>query len=191
MAQERSIEKLVVIGGSAGALSVLFELLPALRPDLGYPLVIVLHRATGGADGGLEALLASKTKLPVYEVEDKAGLRPGHIFLAPPDYHLLFETDGTLSLDDSEKVAHSRPSIDVSFVSAAHAWRARVVGILLSGANTDGVEGLAAIRAAGGQTVVQTPSTAQMPVMPAAAVRQGVADRVETTGGMIAFLNSL
>ncbi len=183
-------KKVIVIGGSAGALEVLFAVLPALRQDFAHPLVVVLHRASAD-DGGLAVLLSSKTSLPVREVEDKDALRPGHVFLAPADYHLLFEKDGTLSLDYSEKVAHSRPSIDVSFSSAADAHGSAVVGILLSGANADGVEGLADIQRVGGQTVVQTPESAQMPMMPEAAVREGVAGRVENIAGILRFINSL
>lgn len=191
MAQESlGPEKVVVIGGSAGALEVVLTLLPGLYAGSAHSLVIVLHRAVSD-DGGLAALLATKTTLPVREVEDKDALQPGCVFLAPPDYHLLFEADGTLSLDDSEKVAHSRPSIDVSFSSAAHAYGERVIGILLSGANTDGVAGLGDIQACGGQTMAQAPESALMPVMPEAAVREGVAERVENVAGILRFINSL
>jgi two-component system chemotaxis response regulator CheB len=179
--------RIVVIGGSAGALEVLFYVLPRLIPQP-FPIVIVLHRR-GSDDGGLQALLAGKTTLPVREVEDKEALMEGTIFIAPGDYHLLFEPDGTLSLDDSEKVAHSRPSIDVSFQSAALAYGDAVTGILLSGANADGVVGLGAIKEGGGSTIAQDPKTAEVPFMPERAVAGGVADRVLSAEGIVAFLN--
>ena len=181
--------KVVIIGGSAGALEVLFTILPSLS-DGGFPIVIVLHRK-GSDNGSLAALLRSKTSLHVKEVEDKDMLSPGVISLAPGDYHLLFEPDGTLSLDDSEKVAFSRPSIDVSFESAANVYGNAVTGILLSGANADGTRGLALIKAAGGETVAQSPDSAEIPLMPEHAIAQGIVDRVLNVREIVDFLNSL
>lgn len=179
--------KVVLIGGSAGALEVLFALLPLLKTPA-FPIVIVLHRK-GSDGGGLESLLASKTEFRVKEVEDKDTLRAGSIFLAPGDYHLLFEQDGTLSLDDSEKVAFSRPSIDVSFQSAAEVYGDGVTGILLSGANADGSEGLKCIRQLGGTTIAQSPETTDMPFMPQHAIEEGVVDFVYNVEAIAANLN--
>lgn len=159
----------VLIGGSTGSLDVLLRLLPALRSPVPFALVIVLHRRNT-ADSTLANLLALKTSLPLREVDDKDVLTPGIIYLVPADYHLLFETDGTLSLDDSEKVNYSRPSIDVTFESAADVYGPAVMGILLSGANADGSEGLKAIKQAGGIVVVQRPDTAQVAFMPQQAI---------------------
>ena len=166
-------QRVVVIGGSAGALEALFQLLPLFKKDLDFSLVVVLHRK-GSDDGALEALLSIKTRLRVKEVEDKDILKEGTLHLAPGDYHLLFEKDGHLSLDFSEKVAYSRPSIDVAFASAAEAFGNKVIGVLLSGANNDGVSGLAMIREKGGMVLVQDPALAGMPVMPQAAINAGV-----------------
>lgn len=156
--------EVVVIGGSAGSLKVLLQILPYLESIPTFSLVIVLHRKNT-EDSTLEELIAMKTTLPVKEVEDKIELKPGFIYIAPSDYHLLFEKNGLLSLDISEKVNYSRPSIDVAFESAAEVYQSALVGILLSGANSDGTKGLQAIQKAGGIIIVQKPATAEMPFM--------------------------
>lgn len=157
--------KVVIIGGSAGSLKVLIQIFSRLSIIPAYALVIVLHRKNT-EDSALEELIALKTILLVREVEDKTLLEPGCIYIAPADYHLLFEKNRLLSLDISEKVNHSRPSIDVSFESASEAYQSSLVGILLSGANADGTAGLKAIQNAGGKTIVQKPDSAEMPFMP-------------------------
>ncbi|GGM88733.1 putative chemotaxis protein-glutamate methylesterase [Dyadobacter beijingensis] len=182
--------ELMLIGGSAGSLEVLFKLLPLLRTDLPFPLALILHRRSSG-DSSLSDLLGSKTLNPTHEVEDKEPIVPGTIYLAPADYHLLIEHDRTFSLDYSEKVHFSRPSIDVTFESAAEVYGRGLVGILLSGANEDGTEGLAAIKNAGGTAVVQDPDTAQMPFMPHYAMTHLRTDHVLNTIQMAAFINSL
>ena len=106
--------RLVIIGGSAGSIDVLIRIMPQLRTGLPFAIVIVLHRKNTG-DSFLGELFGSRTAIPVTEIEDKNEIRPGQIFIAPADYHLLFETNGSFCLDDSEKVNYSRPSIDVAF----------------------------------------------------------------------------
>lgn len=180
----------LMIGGSAGSLEVLFRLLPLLRPDLPFPVALVLHRRNS-SDSSLAELLGSKTLNPTQEVEDKEPITPGTIYLAPADYHLLIEQDRTFSLDYSEKINFSRPSIDVSFESAAEIYGPGLVGILLSGANEDGTGGLMAVKRAGGRAVVQSPDTAQMPFMPHYALTHLAIDHVFDTIQMAAFINSL
>jgi two-component system chemotaxis response regulator CheB len=184
------IDKLILIGGSAGSLEVLFRLIPELPAGFSYPVAIVLHRKDSG-DSPLTELLAAKSSLIIKEIEDKDPLTAGRIHLAPGDYHLLFEQDGTLALDDSEKVAFSRPSIDVSFQSASEVYGASLVCILLSGANSDGTAGLLYAREAGGTTVVQSPEEASVAYMPQYAIEQQAADHVLDTAGIIAFLRAL
>lgn len=185
----RSCECLV-IGGSAGSLDVLFKLLPLLRADLPFPAVLVLHRRNSG-DSSLSGLLASKTLNPTREVEDKDPVSPGTIYLAPADYHLLIEYDHTFSLDYSEKIHFSRPSIDVTLESAAEIYGPGLVAILLSGANEDGSDGLAAVKSAGGTIIVQDPGTAQMPFMPHYAMTHSHVDHVFDLLQMAVFINSL
>jgi two-component system, chemotaxis family, protein-glutamate methylesterase/glutaminase len=107
---------------------------------------------------------------PVFEAEDKDLAEPGSVYVAPPDYHLLVDVGGRLSLSSDERVNLARPSIDVLFESAAWSFGAAVLGIVLSGANADGAAGLAAIRARGGSCWVQTPETAVAMAMPRAAL---------------------
>ncbi|CCH51548.1 CheB methylesterase [Fibrisoma limi BUZ 3] len=189
MAENRVVSNsaMVVIGGSTGSIDVLLNLLPALRSPLPFALVIVLHRKST-SDTSLADLFALKTSLPLHDVEDKDVILPGHIYLAPADYHLLIEHDGTFSLDDSEKINYSRPSIDVTFESAADVYGPALTGILLSGANADGTAGLKAIQQAGGLTIVQRPDTAQVAYMPQQAILNTRPDYVLDVVGMVRLL---
>ncbi|GAB3543124.1 chemotaxis protein CheB [Spirosoma fluminis] len=182
--------QVVVIGGSTGSIEVLLKLLPALQSPLPVALIVVVHRKNT-ADSTLATLLATKTAIPLKEVDDKDPLTPGTIYLAPADYHLLIEPNGLLTLDDSEKIHYSRPSIDVTFESAADVYGRGLVGVLLSGANADGVGGLDAIKRAGGLIIAQNPSTALAEFMPQQAIRQLPIDYVFTVEELISFMNTL
>jgi two-component system, chemotaxis family, protein-glutamate methylesterase/glutaminase len=181
--------ELVIIGGSAGGLEVLLEVLPQLRTDLDYAVVLVMHRR--GGDSLLTGLLSDKTKLTVKEAEEKEAIRPGVIYIAPADYHLLIENDKTFSLDYSEKIHYSRPAIDASFETAAEAYGPLLAGVLLSGANADGAEGLLQIKQAGGLTIVQDPDEASVSYMPQQAIEKNAADKILTTWQVIGLLNKL
>nr|WP_315417259.1 chemotaxis protein CheB [uncultured Pedobacter sp.] len=159
----------LVIGGSAGSLDVLLEIFPALRNDIRFPIILVVHRKASN-ESLLTDLLKSRTTLAVGEAEEKEFLMPGKVFIAPADYHMLIEEDGSISLDYSEKINYSRPSIDVTFQSAAEVFKEKLVCILLSGSNADGVEGLKSVNNYGGSVVIQNPNTAIMPYMPQQAV---------------------
>ncbi|OCB74832.1 chemotaxis protein CheB [Flavobacterium crassostreae] len=180
----------VVLGGSAGSLHVLMEILPKLKANAPFALVIVVHR-TSSADSMLENLIALKTSMQVKEVEDKTPILPGSIYIAPANYHLLFEKNKTISLDISEKINFSRPSIDVSFQSLAEVYKNSLLGILLSGANADGTKGLLAIHKAGGTTIVQNPLEAEMPFMPQHALLQAHPDHTLNTLEISNFLLDL
>jgi two-component system chemotaxis response regulator CheB len=185
-----SLPKLLVIGGSAGSLEVLLQLLPALDTNWPLSMIIVLHRKND-SDSLLTELLATRTKLSVKEAEEKDVLMPGVIYITPSDYHLLIEHDYSLTLDDSEKVNYSRPSIDVTFTSAAEVFGDRLYCILLSGANMDGAEGLATARELGAFTAVQDPEEAEVSFMPRNALNSTAVDRVLTMEEMITFVKSL
>lgn len=161
---------MVVIGGSAGSLAVVLELLPYFKSDLEISIVIIFHRK--GDDGTLIDILSHRSHFEVKEVEDKEVIRAGVVYVAPADYHVLIEKDKSLSLDYSEKINFSRPSIDVTFESAADVYGRSLVGILLSGANADGANGLDKIGKAGGLVVVQDPETAEVSYMPSAALNK-------------------
>jgi two-component system chemotaxis response regulator CheB len=182
--------RLVVIGGSAGSLEVILEMLPDLSVGLDLAIVIVLHRKNGG-DSSLADLFAYKTALPVREIEDKDPIIPGMIHLAPPDYHLLFEKEGNFALDISEKINYSRPSIDLTFESAADIYTLSLTCLLLSGANADGVKGLREVKRKGGLIVVQNPATASSPFMPAEAISRLSVDLVLDPKEMAGFINAL
>lgn len=185
-----TVQQVILIGGSAGSLEVLLKIIPKLPQVIAFPIVIVLHRKSAD-DTILEDLIALKSPVKVMEVEDKVQLLPGHIYVAPSNYHLLFEKNGCLSLDNSEKVNYSRPSIDVAFESAAEAYGSKVTGILLSGANADGTNGLIAIQQAGGKVVIQKPETAGMPFMPENAISHLTPDLVLGIEEIVNYLNDL
>jgi two-component system, chemotaxis family, protein-glutamate methylesterase/glutaminase len=155
----------IAIGGSAGALEVLIDLLCALPRPFPIPVVIVVH-LPADSDGSLAALLRSTCALDVAEAEDKLTPEAGCLYVAPADYHLLFERHGAMALSADPPVHYSRPSIDVLFETAALAFGSRMLGILLSGASADGATGLAAIRDRGGLTWVQSPESARVSLMP-------------------------
>lgn len=188
--EKGKISRLLAIGGSAGSLAVLLEVLPLVRLRPTVAVVIVVHRKNT-PDSLLSELLASRSGLIVKEIEDKEPLHGGEVYLAPPDYHILFETDQTVSLDVSEKVNFSRPSIDVAFSSAAEVYRERLVCLLLSGANADGVQGLAEAKAAHGLVLVQDPATAETAYMPQQAIQLIPGLRVLKPSEMAAVINAL
>ncbi|WP_207513987.1 chemotaxis protein CheB [Longitalea luteola] len=168
---------IVVIGGSAGSLEVILEIANNLPLLPTVVIIIVVHRKIDN-DSILEELIAHKTKYRVKEVEDKDAIIPGTIYIAPPDYHLLIENKHCFSLDTSEKVHFCRPSIDVTFESVAETFTSRVIGILLSGANIDGAEGLACIKQLGGYTMAQTPESAGIDIMPKQAISRNIVDKI-------------
>lgn len=191
MAQNGIINRyqLLIIGGSAGSLEVLVQLLPALQKNLKLAIVVVMHRKAG--ESMLVDVLGGKTTWPVKEAEEKENVEAGTVYVAPSDYHLLFEKNKTFSLDFSEKVHYSRPSIDVSFESAADAYGATVIAVLLSGANSDGSEGLNLIRNAGGLAIVQDPLEASVAYMPQQAIDNFQVDYIADTKTIVDIINRL
>lgn len=160
----------IVVGGSAGAFEPLTRMLAALPTSFTLPVVVVLHVAPA-KPSLLASVFGAHCALQVTEVDDKAAIEAGHVYVAPPNYHLLVEKTGHFALSVDEPVHFSRPSIDVLFESAADVYRASLVGVLLSGANDDGGRGIARIKANGGTTIVQSLDSAHAQTMPAAALR--------------------
>ena len=185
----RPVSGIIVIGGSAGSFEVIFTMLQQLSV-LKLPMIIILHRKSG-VDSLLTNVMSWRSGFEVKEAEEKEYLENGKIYIAPADYHLLVENDKSISLDGSEKVNFSRPSIDVSFESAGQVFGKKCTGILLSGGNADGVKGLKAIKEAGGLCCVQDPDTAEIAYMPAHAIDAGVASRILKPGEMGDFISSL
>jgi two-component system chemotaxis response regulator CheB len=167
---------LIVIGCSLGGMHALEMIFSALPPDFPTPVAVVQHRYRTSNES-LPAFFRQKTKLNVVDVEDKQYIKPGHIYLAPANYHLLVE-EGSFSLSVDEAVIYARPSVDVLFESAADAYGERLIGLILTGANEDGARGAASIKRKGGFVVVQDPKTAEAPSMPEAAIEKARVDRI-------------
>lgn len=159
--------QLITMGLSAGGLQALSVLLAALPGDFSLPIAIVQHRSRDSH--ALATVLQEDSRLRVCEVEDKMPFDYAQVFLAPSDYHVLVE-DGYFALSTEAPVTYSRPSIDVFFESAADQLGPAVIGVVMTGANRDGSVGLARIHRAGGHAIVQDPATAEVAVMPRAAL---------------------
>lgn len=167
--KRRHIQALV-IGASAGGIDALLRLLPGLHPAFRFPVVVVLHLLEN-RESRLAEVFQQHLPMPVLQARDKEMLLPGHVYFAPPGYHLSIEQDRSFSLSQEEAVHFSRPSIDVLMTSAADAYGADICAILLTGASCDGAAGLASIGQAGGLTIAQDPLDAEISTMPAAAIR--------------------
>lgn len=160
---------IVTMGTSWGGLSAMMKLLGGLPEEFPIPIVVVQHRSKD-SDRLLAHLLQDATALTVCEIEDKDALSAGTVHVAPANYHTLIEP-GYLSLTTEEPVRFSRPSIDVTFSSAADTYRSATIGVILTGANEDGSSGLAHIVKRGGRGLIQDPKTAEIPIMPDAAIK--------------------
>jgi two-component system, chemotaxis family, protein-glutamate methylesterase/glutaminase len=161
--------KLIVMGGSWGGIQASLSVLKNLPADYSIPIVLVLHRLRN-QEGNLQEIFEKKIALTAVEIDEKEMLRPGYVYIAPANYHVLLEKDHTFSLDDSELENYSRPSIDVTFTSAADVFAENTVGILLSGASKDGSSGLKYIFEKGGSAIVQDPAEAEVATMPLSAI---------------------
>ena len=180
----------IVIGASAGALDVLSNLLPALPSDYRLPILIVVHMPPDKTSMFAE-LMRARCGIRVREAEDKEPIEPGVAYFAPPDYHLLVEQDKRLSLSGDEPVLFSRPSIDVLFESAADAYGGGLIGVVLTGANSDGADGLRAVVEAGGVAIVQKPGGAYAAAMPQAAIAACPDARVLSVNEITAYLREV
>jgi two-component system chemotaxis response regulator CheB len=162
--------ELLIMGGSAGSLAMVLKVLPLLKKEMNIAVIIIFHRGQSDDETIIVDMLSSRTEFAVKEADDKDEIMPGTIYIAPSDYHVLIEKNKTITLDASEKINFSRPSIDVSFESAADVYGAKLACMLLSGANADGVNGLKAAKNLGALIIVQDPVSAEMPYMPREAI---------------------
>jgi two-component system chemotaxis response regulator CheB len=185
----RALE-IIAIGGSAGAVEALQILLSDLTRRLSPAIVVILHLPPH-AKGILPELLSSPSRPPMKVAEDKEPVMPGHVYFATAGYHLLVETGRSFALSVDEPVHYSRPSIDVLFETIAEAYGPRAMGIVLSGANSDGAAGLQAIAESGGVTVVQRPDSAEVATMPEAALRACPQAQAMDVQGIRALLTAL
>lgn len=182
--------ELVAIGTSWGGLDVLREILRDLPAELNAGVVIAQHRSPESHPTALLDLLAAVTRLRVTEAADKDEIRPGTVYLAAPDYHLLVEP-GLMTLSTDEPVLYARPSIDVLLETAAESYRERCIGVVLTGANDDGARGLARVVELGGTAIVQDPENAKRDEMPRAALRTTPSARVTPVAGIAPLLVDL
>ena len=180
----------IVVGGSAGGVEALSELLPVLPAARGLAVFVVLHQPRDRSSL-LPELFASRCALAVCEPDDKQAIEADSIYFAPSDYHMLVDDGPQISLSMDDLVHFSRPSIDVLFESAADVYRDRLLAIVLSGGNADGADGARAVRAAGGVVVVQDPRSARVPTMPQSALERVTPDAVLPVAGISRLLNTL
>ncbi|MCF0190602.1 MAG: chemotaxis protein CheB [Marinilabiliaceae bacterium] len=182
--------KAVVIGGSAGSFAVVLKMLSQLRADFELPIIICMHRLKHIRSGLVESLNV-KSQKEVIEPFDKQRIEQGKVYLAPSNYHMFIEFDGTISLSVEDMNNQSRPSIDYTLSSAAVAYREKCLGIILTGANKDGAKGLKDIADKKGFTIVQDPKTADVPTMPKAALEIMKPDLILTPDQITDYLNKL
>ena len=182
--------KAIVIGGSAGSFQILSRILSALPKTFNIPVLLSMHRLKHVRSGFLEALTL-KSGIPIIEPDDKEQIKPGKAYLAPANYHMFIELGNRIALSTEEPVNHSRPSIDLSFITASNVFRDKLVGIILSGANSDGAVGLQKVKENHGLTIVQDPKECQVRTMTEAAMKLTQVDHVFTSDQIITFLLKL
>ena len=179
-----------MIGGSAGSFQVVVKILNSLPSGYPLPLFLSLHRLKHVRSGFVEAL-SIKSGIPVVEPFDKETIRPGRAYLAPANYHMYIELGNKIALSTEETVNHSRPSIDLSFHTAAVAYREKLVGIILSGANRDGAAGLKKVKEMGVLCIVQDPQECEVRTMTEASLQVTPVDHIMKTEQIIEFLKKL
>ena len=182
--------KAVIIGGSAGSFQVITRILHSLPPTFPLPVLLSLHRLKHIRSGFVEAL-SIKAGIPIVEPFDKEQIKPGRAYLAPANYHMYIELGNKIALSTEEPVNHSRPSIDLSFMTAAQVYRDKLIGIILSGANRDGAYGLKKIKDLGGIAIVQDPAECQVKTMTEASLKLTKVDHVLSTQEIIKFLQNI
>lgn len=181
---------MVVIGTSSGGMQALKTLLSPLPGDFSLPIAVVQHIASSG-DGTWASLLDERCALTVKEADEKETAVPATVYLAPANYHLLLEADRSFTLTVDEHVNYARPSIDVLFETAAESLGPRLIGIVMTGANTDGAKGLRAVRNRGGLTIVQDPAAAESRAMPDAAIRAAAPEYILSLQEIVELLISI
>ena len=181
--------EILLIGGSAGAFKLIFQLVKTLPAGLNKAVVIIIHRKKN-IPGGIEKLFTENSRMLMREINDKDIINNQTIYIAPANYHTLFEKGGYFSLDVSDAVWYSKPSIDITFESAADVYRDRCTALLLSGANQDGAQGMLKLKNAGSLTIVQNPVDAEMPEMPVTAININAAGYVLRTDEILHLLTN-
>jgi two-component system chemotaxis response regulator CheB len=182
--------KCLVIGASAGGVEVLGKILPALKAEANFAVCLVLH-IPPTAPNLIPEIFRETCGFRIKEAESSESILPGYLYVAPPNYHMSIDKDFTLALSNEEAVNYSRPSIDVLFDSSAIAYKSNVVGILLTGSNHDGAQGLKKIQELGGLTITEDPATANFPQMPQAAIAIMKPDLILSADKIAALMKQL
>ena len=177
----------IVIGVSSGGLKAMKVMFSCLPKEFNTPIIIVQHIGSQSENLWI-SLLNDKSNLYIKEADEKESIEQGKVYIAPPNYHLLIERDKTFSLTIDERVNYARPSIDVLFESAAEAYKSKLIGVILTGSNNDGTNGLKRIKEYGGLTIVQDPATAESSYMPASAMAVVQMDYILTLENIIKLL---
>ncbi|RYD89140.1 MAG: chemotaxis protein CheB [Sphingobacteriales bacterium] len=178
---------IVLLGGSAGSFKLFFQIVKSISPTINKTIVIIMHRKKNFFSE-IEKLFAEHSRIQLKEISDKDVLKVNTIYIAPANYHTLIEKEGYFSLDVSDAVWYSKPSIDVTFESAAEVYKERCAAILFSGANQDGAEGLLKLRNGGGLSIVQDPNDAEMTEMPQSAINIYAAEYILSTNDILALI---
>lgn len=182
--------KIIVIGGSAGSYNVIKKILLSLPADFPLPIVLCLHRLKDVRNGFVESLNLG-SKVTVREPEDKDPVKPGFVYLSPANYHLLIEPGHNFALSTEDNINYSRPSIDITFETAGYAFRDKMAGIILSGANGDGAKGFYSAYKNGAYTIIQDPENASFKIMPGEVLKFFKPHKVLTDNEIVEFINSL
>lgn len=184
------IYETIVIGASAGGLKALKTIISLLPDGFCVPILVVQHLSPR-SDSFMAHYFNQISALQIKEADPFEPIRPSHIYIAPPNYHMLVEKDKSISLNVDQKVSYARPSIDVLFESAARVYQNKLIGVILTGANEDGAKGIRLIKEMGGLTIAQSPETAESPVMPQAAINTRCIDMVLNLDEIAFMLQSL
>lgn len=189
MAERWHNAEILLLGGSAGSFKLIFEIVKSLPADLNKTVIVIMHRKKN-IPGGIEKLFIENSRMSVREISDKDKINKNTIYIAPANYHTLIEKGGYFGLDVSEAIWYSKPSIDITFESAAEMYGARCVALLLSGANQDGAQGLLKLKNVGALTIAQHPEDAEMPEMPETAININASDFVLRNQEIFVLLKS-
>ncbi|MDP4267393.1 MAG: chemotaxis protein CheB [Bacteroidota bacterium] len=188
--QDFSKFKAIVIGGSAGSFPIISKILESIPADFHLPVILCLHRLKHIKHGFVEALNI-KSAINIIEPDDKTMIKPGMGYLAPANYHMFVELGYNIALSTEEMLNFSRPSIDLTFDTASYVYKEKLIGIILSGANKDGAEGLLKIKQRGGFTIVQDINEATVKTMPESALKLFNPDLILTSDEIANFVNNL
>ena len=184
------MSKAVIIGGSAGSFQVVIQILEKISPSLQMPVFLCMHRLKH-VRKGFEETLAYNAALQVREPFDKEQIRKGFVYLAPANYHMLIEMERAIALSTEDPLHHSRPSLDISFSSAADVYGIGLISILLSGANQDGTKGVAAIKQNHGTVIIQDPGDCEIATMCESALKLTTPDHILTATEIVEFVSLL